>query len=126
MSHPEHHAELIKAVTEEFKDIFDNSSQGVYVYLDDDHLACNNKLATMLGYSSSEEMLKTKGPFLDAFVAGESQDDVVAAYRASMDKMVGSTSKVTMKKKDGGTLNVTVMLVPISYQGHMMALHYIS
>lgn len=126
MSHPEHHAELIKAVTEEFKDIFDKSGQGVYVYLDDDHLNCNKKLATMLGYSSPEEMLKTEGSFLDAFVADESHDGVISAYRSAMEKMVGSTLKVTMKKKGGGTVSVNVMMVPLSFQGHLMALHYIS
>ncbi len=126
MSHPEHHAELIKALAEEYKGIFDASIQGIYIYLDDDHLVCNKKLAAMLGYSSPAEMAKIKGPFLNAFVAGESQDDVVAAYQAAMEKMVGSTLKVTWNKNGGGTVDSTVMLVPISFQGHMCALHYVS
>lgn len=126
MSSKEHHSQIIEELAEEFSEIFDSSDQGVYVYLDDDHIACNGKLAAMLGYASPAEMMKVKAPFLESFVDEGSQHELVSAYRAAMEKKVGTHLKVTWKKHGGGTQKSDVMLVPISYQGHMMALHFIS
>jgi hypothetical protein len=33
---------------------------------------------------------------------------------------------VTWKKKNGGTVNTTVILVPMAYAGHLFAVHFVS
>ena len=63
---------------------------------------------------------------LSKFVAEKSQETLVTNYRKAMDKMVGSTFPITWRKKSGGTVDTTVILVPISYEGHLFALHFIS
>src|SRR3989338_8042917 len=124
----EHHAELVKGFFEEQKQIFDSSDQAIYAFLDDDCRVCNNKFATLLGYASPDEWFKVdvKGSFPGAFVDSKSQETLVTAYQNAMEKMVGSTFKVTWKKESGETVDTTVTLVPIAYKGHIFAFHFVS
>ena len=128
MNQHEHHAELVKGFFEGQKQIFDSSDQAMYAFLDDDCRVCNEKFARLLGYASPEEWFKVdvKGAFPATFVDDRSQEILVSAYQNAMQKMVGSTTKVTWKKKSGGTVDTTVILVPAVYQGHTFALHFIS
>jgi len=128
MDHHGDHAELIKSFFEEQKQIFDSSEQSMYAFLDDDSRICNEKFATLLGYSSADEWMKVdvKEGFPSVFVDEKSQMTLVTAYQNAMEKMIGSTIKVTWKKKSGGTVDTTVTLVPVVFQGHIFALHFIS
>lgn len=128
MDQHNHHGELVNGFLKEQKQIFDSSDNGIYVFLDDDCRACNHKFATLLGYTSPEEWFKVnvQGSFPDAFVDSKSQQTLVTAYQNAMEKMTGSTIKVTWKKKSGGTIDTTVILVPIVYQNHTFALHFVS
>ena len=128
MGQHKHHAELVNEFFAEQKKIFDSSDQGIYVYLDDDGRVCNDKFATLLGYSSPDEWLKVdvQGSFPSAFVADQSQQVLVSAYQNALEKMVGSVNKITWKKKSGETVDTTVILVPIAYQDHIFALHFVA
>lgn len=122
------HGEIVSGFFKEQSEIFSSSGQGMYAYLDDDCRVCNSKFAKLLGYSSPEEWFKVDvhGAFPDAFVDGKSQRILVTAYQKAMEQKTGSTIKVTWKTKSGGTVDTTVILVPIAYQGHLLALHFIS
>jgi hypothetical protein len=126
MNMHEHHEDLVQAFTDELKDVFDLSTQGVYLYLDDLHKSCNKKFANMLGYASPEVWGSTQESFPDLFVNSKSQNALVSAYQKAMEKGEASEVKVSWKKKSGGALNSTVILVPVSYRGHMFALHFVS
>jgi hypothetical protein len=112
----------------EQQQVFDASEQGMYAFLDDDCRVCNDKFATLLGYASPDEWFKkdVQGSFPDVFVDPKSQRALVTAYQNAMEKMVGSTIQVTWKKKSGGTVDTTVILVPVVYQNHVFALHFVS
>jgi hypothetical protein len=43
-----------------------------------------------------------------------------------MEKLIPANIKVTWKKKTGGTVATSVVLVPIEYDDHLFALHFIS
>ena len=128
MHHHDDHADLIGNFYKEQKEIFDSSNQGMYAFLDDDNRICNAKFAKMLGYTSPKEWsdVDVDGSFPDAFIAEKSQQALVEAYQNAMENGVGSTLLVSWKKKSGGSVETTVILVPIIYQGHLIALHYIS
>ena len=121
-----HHEELTQSVTKEYQEILANSEQGVYIYLDDLHKVCNGKFAELLGYESEEQWAEMDGSFPDLFVADESQEALVSAFIEAMEKNTGSTNEIVWKKKDGSTVNSTVVLVPISYEGHIFALHFVT
>ena len=125
MSEQKHHEELVEGFHSQLKEIFNSSKQGVYLYLDDNHKVCNKKFAEMLGFGSPEEWAKVENP-LDAGVEKTSQATMVSAYQDAMETMIGSKIDVKLKKKNGSTFNASVIMVPVAYQGHMFALHFIS
>lgn len=119
-----HHKDLIGGIREQLEPLFKNSTQGIYIYLDETHKACNEKLSSLLGYDSPDEWA-TLEPFTEKLVAEESQNALVTAYQNAMEKFEGSSQKIVWKKKDGSEVSKTVILVPIAYEGHSMALHFI-
>jgi PAS domain S-box-containing protein len=120
-----HHQELIDGIYRQLKEIFENSDQGVYVYLDDTHNVSNGKFAQMLGYDSAAQLTAVEETFLNKFVETDSQETLVSAFQGAMEKMRGSTNMIVWKRKDGETIDTTVILVPIIYENHLMALHFI-
>ena len=126
MEHAEvRHEELIAGISKQMKSVLDSSQQAVYIYLDNIHKVCNKKFASLLGYSSPEEWAKVEDAF-EEFVDRGSQETLVNAYNQAMEKYIPSSIKVTWKKKSGGTVATSVMLVPIEYDDHLFALHFIS
>ncbi len=121
----DHHADLIESISKEYQDILAHSEQGMYIYLDDQHKVCNNKFATLLGYESEEEWAKVDTSFPEAFVADQSQEMLISSFQYAMEKNIASTNKIVWKKKDKSTLNTTVILVPVSHEGHIFALHFV-
>jgi hypothetical protein len=124
-SDQKHHEELVSGFYNQLKEIFDSSEQAIYLYLDDTHKVCNKKFAQMQGYISPEEWAKVPNP-LEAGVAKPSQDAIVSAYTNAMEKLIASKIDVKLKKKNGSTFDAQVIMVPLTFQGHLFALHYIT
>jgi len=126
MDEHSHHDELMQSIAKEYQDILVNSEQGIYIYLDDLHKICNKRFATFLGYQSVDEWAKINESFPSAFVADHSQEALISSFQDAIVKNVSSNNKIVWKKKDGSNINSTVTLVPISHEGHLFALHFIS
>ena len=128
MDQHDDHADLIHNFYVEQKEIFDHSDQGIYAFLDDDNRVCNDTFAKMLGYKSAKEWssIDVNGSFPDTFIAEKSQHALVEAFQNTMENCISSTLKVAWKKKSGGSVETSVVLIPIMYQGHLIALHFIS
>jgi len=124
-SQEEHHEELVKGLYDQMKPILEGSEQPIFIYLDDNHKACNSKFATMLGFRSPQEWAQLMG-FLDPHVVEKSQETLTTAYFDAMNKMKASTIQLTFKKKGGGTVEATMILVPMYFQGHMFAVHFVT
>lgn len=120
-----HHEELVKGLYEQMKPVLDVSEQPIFIYLDDTHKACNNKLASMLGYKSPQEWAEKSG-FLDLFVDEKSRETLSSAYWNAMNKMAASTIQLTWTKKDGAKIDSTMILVPIFFQGHLFSVHFVT
>jgi len=125
MSQHKHHEELIANITKAYETILKESEQAIYIYLDDTHKVCNKKFATLLGYSSTEEWVKIDTSFPETFVDKKSQETLVNAYQNAMEKKIGSLNTIIWKKKDGSPIKTQVILVPISSDNHIFALHFI-
>lgn len=124
MGDDDHHDELIGHLKEEYQPILDQSSQAVYLYMDDDHKICNQKFATLLGYTTPEEWAQVIDPFTK-FVAPDSQETLVTTYGKAIEQFEGSVIKVTWKSQAGQEIPTQVILVPISCEGHLFALHFV-
>jgi hypothetical protein len=126
MSHDHSHHDLLGELVMQLQPLLDSSQQAIYIYFDDEHKVCNEKFASLLGYGSAGEWAQMEGSFPTLFVDESSQDALIGAYQKAMQHMAASTIKVQWKKKSGGTADTTVILVPISYEGHLFALHFIA
>jgi hypothetical protein len=126
MEEQQHHEELVSGIQQQLKEVFNTSEQAIYLYLDDEHKVCNKKFATLLGYKSPNEWATEKKSMISISVDEKSQGSLVSAYRNAMEKCIGSQISVTWKRKDGGQVKTTVIIVPISFSGHLFALHFIT
>lgn len=124
--HGHSHHDLLGDLVAELQPLLDESEQGIYVFLDEAHKVCNGKFATMLGYASAEEWAGTQGSFTELFVDDGSQETLVGAFQKAMQSMSASTINIGWKKKDGGTTDTTVTLVPITFKNHLFALHFVA
>lgn len=120
-----HHEELVNGLYEQMKTVLEGSEQPIFIYLDDNHKACNNKFAAMLGFKSPQEWAAIEG-FLEPYVAEKSRDTLMGAYWDAMNKKVASTSQITFVKKGGVPVNSTVVLVPMPFQGHLFSVHFVT
>jgi PAS domain-containing protein len=118
--------EVLEDARKQLKDILDGSTQAIYVYLDDTHTICNQRFASLLGYGTAQEWEHVDMPFAETFVADQSQEALVFAYRNAVHQKIGATLDVTWKKKSGGQVITRVILVPISYENALLALHFIT
>ena len=124
-SDEEHHEELVRGLYEQIKPVLDGSEQPMFIYLDDNHKACNEKLALMLGYKSASEWAERRG-FLEIHVAEKSRETLSTAYWNAMNKMSASTIQLTWTKKSGVMFDSTMILVPIFFQGHLFSVHFVT
>jgi hypothetical protein len=120
------HEEVIAGAADRLKEIFDKSRRSVYPYLDDLQKKCNQAFASLLGYRSPKEWSDVWETFPEAFVAAKSPQTLISAYQVAITNFLGSTIDVTWKRKDGKEVSTTTILVPIAFDGHTMALHFIS
>jgi PAS domain S-box-containing protein len=125
MSSNTHHEDLVKGFHNQLKQIFEDSPQAIYLYLDDNHKICNKNFASLLGYTSPEEWAKIENP-LEENIAKESQDAVVSAYFDATEKMIASQIDVKVKSTSGSVFDASVIVVPVAYMNHMFALYFIS
>jgi len=121
------HDDLLAGFLEQFGAIFEQSKQGVYVFLDDEHAACNDVLAKWQGYKTPKEWAKAaRGDFLK-LVEPASRHALVQMYQTALKEAIGGQVPVTWLHKDGKTkVKTDTILVPIDAAGHRFALHFIS
>ena len=119
-----HDEQLVKGLYDQMKPVLDKSEQPIYIYLDDNHKACNQKFANLLGYKSPEVWAQVKG-FLEPFVDEKSQKTLQTAFWEANNKMRATTIKLVFKKKTGEKVNATMIMVPVTYQEHLFVVHYI-
>ncbi len=124
MSDNVHHVHLVKELSTQLEPIFKNSPQAIYLYLDDAHKICNQKFADLLGYKSIQEWVDNQAPVSD--ISPKDQDKVIKAYMEASRKFKASSQSVSVTKKDGKTLRVDVIMVPLTYRGEVFVLHFIS
>ena len=107
-----HHELVVKGLYEQMKPVLDSSEQPMFLYLDDNHKACNSKFAKMLGFKSPQEWAEAPS-VLGVSVAEKSRVTLETAYWDAMKKKIASTIQVTWMKKGGGTFDSTVVLMPV-------------
>ena len=107
----ERHQYVVQQMADFYQPFLDLSSDGMFVYLDDEHKTCNQNLADMFGYTVEE--WSAIQPFLDKLVAPESRDEAMAAYREVRQDGVSRISVQTCLRRDGSKFQARIALIPI-------------
>jgi hypothetical protein len=126
MNEQEIHEELMRGIAEQQKEVLEKSTQAMYIYLDDNHVVFNRKFASLLGYASVNELDFARGDFISTFVAEKSRNALVEAYQKAMVSMAASSVDVVLKKKSGAEVKTSFILVPLMFDNHAFAMHFIS
>jgi hypothetical protein len=126
LENDQEHEEWLAAIGTQLAPIFDNSREGVYVYLDDRHKICNEKLAKMWGYRSAAEWAATPD-FLESFVASQpDRVQVSTTYHQHVHReLTAYDLRYTVKRKDGRKIKVVARTVPLAYDGQLFAYTFI-
>jgi len=118
------HKRAVQDLARQYRLVMNRSAEGVYVYLDDEHKACNEKLARLFGYSKAE--WERKSPFLDNFVAPESRDDVSDGYWRFIRKArVPRNLEFEGLRRDGSRFMAHLMEFPVSYKGRLFSIGFV-
>ncbi len=117
--------QLISGLYKQMRKILDSTGQPVFIYLADDQKVCNQRFADFLGYASPQDWSKTPG-FLETFVDDEiSRNAFMTAYWRAVNDMDASSVAINWRKKDGTKVRSTMVILPMTYEGHILSVHFI-
>lgn len=105
--------DVIRELAGQFLPVFRGSPDGVYLWLDEAHKACNERLAGLFGFSVEEWCAAQ--PFLDNLVAEEDRSFFSWNYH---NRVAALAFPVTFgfrgRRKDGSTSLAETDMIPIS------------
>lgn len=118
------HGGILRRLQTELADVFEQSPDGVYLWLDERTKTCNERLARLFGCTVAE--WEAAEPFLESFVA---PDDRETFARNFHDQVRGLRRPVRFRfravRKDGTTFAAETDMVPLSAGGHPVAYHFV-
>lgn len=122
--HDEEHEQILREMADQFGPLFDRSPFGVYLYVDDVHKFCNERMARMHGMTIEEW---TNAPtFLNDFIAEEDREMYARNYHHHV---AGLRHPVTFRfrglRKDGSTFAAETDMIPLCWRGHPVAYHFV-
>lgn len=118
------HATAIAALAEHLKPVLEESPDGVYLWLDEQNKVCNQRLAEMFGYGVDE--WEAIDDFANTLIADESRAQYVWNYQNHVGRIqYPVTFRFRGKRKDGSTFAAETDMIPLTYQGHVVAYHFV-
>ena len=118
------HVDVMKELAQQFRPLLEESPDGVYLWLDESHKVCNERLARMFG-CTVEEWCATE-PFLESFVAEEDRQVFSSNYHNCVAALAYPvTFRFRGRRKDGSSFAAETDMIPISWQGHAVAYHFV-
>jgi len=116
--------EIIRQLEAQFRPLFESSPDGVYLWLDESHKVCNERLASLYGMSVAEWC--TAEPFLESFVAAEDREHYAWNYHHRVGGLLFPTTfRFRGLRRDGSTFNAETDMIPISFDGRPVAYHFV-
>lgn len=117
------HELILREMLEQFGPVFESSPDGVYLYLDDRHKICNDRLAKMFGLTTKEWSAAPN--FLGDFVAEQDQEMVATNYQRHIATLTRPVAfRFQGRRKDGSTFAAETEMIPITWRGNPVAYHF--
>lgn len=118
------HEEAIPRLAEHLQPVFAASPDGVYVWLDETHWTCNERLAELFGFTVAE--LENTPNFLQQRVHEDDQELFSWNYWNRVQELA---SPVTFRfrgiRKDGSAFPAETDMIPLTFGGHTVAYHFV-
>ena len=120
------HEEWLAEIATALAPIFDNSREGIYVYLDDRHKICNERLAKQWGYASAAEWAAAPD-FLESFVDTHADRVRVSeSYHKNVhQQLVAYRLRYTVRRKNGRRIRVETDTVPYAHDGQLFVYTFV-
>jgi PAS domain S-box-containing protein len=119
------HEVATKELAEHLQPLFDASTDGVYVWLDEEHWICNQRFADLLGYDSPDELNDTP-KFLQRMVHEDDQQHFSWNYWNRVQALAFPTTfRFRGTRKDGSAFQAETDMIPFTYGGHTFAYHFV-
>ena len=124
MAEEHEHVKILKEISEQFKPLFDQSPDGIYIYIDEVHKICSERFARMFGLSVPE--WEAMEGFVNKHAAKEDQDMIVNTYmRHIHETLTPASFRMKALRKDGSSFKAEVDMIPFPWRGEMLALHFV-
>jgi PAS domain S-box-containing protein len=118
------HSEIMQELQEQYGPVLESSPDGVYLWLDETNKICNERLASMFGYSVQEWC--EAEPFLETFVALDDQEIYAWNYQNRVARLAYPvTFRFRGVRKDGSTFAAETDMIPVAWRGHAVAYHFV-
>lgn len=119
------HEVATKELAEHLQSLFDASSDGVYIWLDEEHWICNQRFADLLGFGSPDELNDTPH-LLQRMVHEDDQQHFSWNYWNRVQALAFPTTfRFRGTRKDGSTFQAEIDMIPLTYGGHTFAYHFV-
>ena len=122
--HDEEHEQILREMEEQFGPLFESSPVGVYLYVNDVHKICNERMAQMHGMTVEE--WRNRPTFLNDFIAEEDRQMYARNYQQHV---AGLRHPVTFRfrglRKDGSIFAAETDMIPLCWHGHAVAYHFV-
>lgn len=122
--HAEEHEKILHELAGQFAPLFESSPVGVYLYVDDTHKICNERMAKMHGMTVDE--WQSTPTFLNDFIVDEDRGMYAGNYQHHV---AGLKHPITFRfrglRKDGSTFKAETDMIPLSWNGHAIAYHFV-
>jgi PAS domain S-box-containing protein len=118
------HVDIMQEIAEQYGPVLENSPDGVYLWLDETSKICNQRLAELFGCTVAEWCATE--PFLESFVAPEDRETYAWNYQTHVAPLqYPVTFRFRGLRKDGTTFAAETDMIPVSFQGHAVAYHFV-
>jgi PAS domain-containing protein len=119
------HDVATKELAEHLHPVFDASPDGVYVWLDEEHWACNARFAGLFGYDGPDELNDT--PRLLQRIVHEDDQELFSWHYWNRVQPLAfpATFRFRGVRKDGSTMQAETDMIPLAYGGHTFAYHFV-
>jgi PAS domain S-box-containing protein len=122
--HDEPHEQVLREMAEQFGPLFERSPVGVYLYVDDHHKICNERMARMHGMTIEE--WQNTPTFLNDFIVPEDRQMYASNYREHVAALkYPVTFRFRGLRKDGSAFAAETDMIPLYWNGHPVAYHFV-
>ena len=124
MAEEHEHVKILKELAEQFQPLFENSPEGIYLYIDEVHKICNERFAKMFGLTVKE--WEAMEGFVNKHAADEDVELVVGNYHEHIhQKLTPARFRFKAVRKNGSTFNAETDMIPFPWRGEMLAFHFV-